>query len=767
MAARRLPPPAPASSPGLKIKLKTVGAAIPSKANQVVQSAAEEAVGGGENAAAAAAAVDVATTLSKDAVVAGTGTGTLKRKRTTPPASPVPSKKLPRENLPRAAAESPPIIIPLGPNGEPVEVVPGKGESIATDHHVIKQRIGQPHVSVRVVLNAEQAIQSGVEREPSDELKKATPYLENISHGQLQVKSVPVSGGGGGGGGSQQASFLNPRKRVGADPAGFGTPSPSAPPASQVPPSIVVGPTTVMRMPSSEAVSHAIPSHAGWFSWTKIHHLERRGLPEFFTGKLQAKTPEVYKEFRNVIIKKCRENPSNLITSADFMQGGGQHHLIGDEKAMSRVLEFLDHWGLINYQAPPKRLPVWKGPALTVEADGLGLLSMVSKTKASLYEFEKPQAPTPKQSSTKSKATGLLLSEVLAEPQGPAVEYHCKSCGAFCYEQRYHSQKQVDFDLCSDCYNDGKFGPNMVSSDFTRMDVTEGVNVNNAGWTDQETLLLLEALELYGDNWHEIAEHVGTKSKSQCILHFIQLPVEDPFLEEMETPGTLLRAPSPPPPSSLSKEPSVEPSMEMRSDGLTPPKVVATTVRDASNGVLAVPSVPPSLIAFADAGNPVMAQVAFIAAMIGPKVAAVAAQAALASLTEKIPGSLVAKSDVTLQKLVEDGPNPTSTESGPASGPSLLVSGNSDVLTGKEESHVHPISRRDTAQVGVQEIQKVQNREGPINAVRVKQAAASAMAAAAVKAKLLADQEEREVQRLVSVVIEHQCHPGREQFRTR
>jgi uncharacterized protein YggE len=58
--------------------------------------------------------------------------------------------------------------------------------------------------------------------------------------------------------------------------------------------------------------------------------------------------------------------------------------------------------------------------------------------------------------------------------------------------------------------------------------------------------------------------------------------------------------------------------------------------------------------------------------------------------------------------------------------------------------------------VAVQEIQKVQKREGPINAVRVKQAAASAMAAAAVKAKLLADQEEREVQRLVSVVIEHQ-----------
>ena len=39
---------------------------------------------------------------------------------------------------------------------------------------------------------------------------------------------------------------------------------------------------------------------------------------------------------------------------------------------------------------------------------------------------------------------------------------------------------------------------------------------------------------------------------------------------------------------------------------------------------------------------------------------------------------------------------------------------------------------------------------------RVKRAAASAMAAAAVKAKLLADQEEREMQRLIGVVIDHQ-----------
>lgn len=56
-------------------------------------------------------------------------------------------------------------------------------------------------------------------------------------------------------------------------------------------------------------------------------------------------------------------------------------------------------------------------------------------------------------------------------------------------------------------------------------------------WTDQETLLLLEAVELYNENWVQIAEHVGSKSKAQCILHFLRLPVEDGLLDNVEVPG--------------------------------------------------------------------------------------------------------------------------------------------------------------------------------------------------------------------------------------
>lgn len=31
-------------------------------------------------------------------------------------------------------------------------------------------------------------------------------------------------------------------------------------------------------------------------------------------------------------------------------------------------------------------------------------------------------------------------------------------------------------------------------------------------WSQQETLLLLEGLEMFGDDWTEVADHVGTKS---------------------------------------------------------------------------------------------------------------------------------------------------------------------------------------------------------------------------------------------------------------
>ena len=94
-------------------------------------------------------------------------------------------------------------------------------------------------------------------------------------------------------------------------------------------------------------------------------------------------------------------------------------------------------------------------------------------------------------------------------------------------------------------------------------------------WSDEETLLLLEGLELHKDRWADIAEHVGTKSQVQCILHFLQLPIEDEFLDELES-----------------------------GDGQ--PAGVTRSAQDADKQDGAAQD---TLIPFADTGNPVLSQV--------------------------------------------------------------------------------------------------------------------------------------------------------------
>lgn len=69
----------------------------------------------------------------------------------------------------------------------------------------------------------------------------------------------------------------------------------------------------------------------------------------------------------------------------------------------------------------------------------------------------------------------------------------------------------------------------MAKTDFILMDSAEVSGVSGTSWTDEETLLLLEGLEIFGGKWAEIAEHVATKTKAQCMLHFLQTQIEDRF----------------------------------------------------------------------------------------------------------------------------------------------------------------------------------------------------------------------------------------------
>ncbi|XP_062510005.1 SWI/SNF complex subunit SMARCC1-like isoform X2 [Corticium candelabrum] len=59
-------------------------------------------------------------------------------------------------------------------------------------------------------------------------------------------------------------------------------------------------------------------------------------------------------------------------------------------------------------------------------------------------------------------------------------------------------------------------------------------------WTNQETLLLMEALEMYKDDWNKVAEHVRSRTQDECILHFLRLPIEDPYLESSSALGNMI-----------------------------------------------------------------------------------------------------------------------------------------------------------------------------------------------------------------------------------
>jgi len=165
-------------------------------------------------------------------------------------------------------------------------------------------------------------------------------------------------------------------------------------------------------------------------------------LPSFFNGKIENRTPDVYMEIRNWIMKKFHSNPNVQIELKDISQLN-----VGDMEARQEVMEFLDYWGLINFHPFPS---MDSAVVTAMEDDGDAEKSSLLEK---LYHFETLQLCRPVQRSsqmTPATASGLFpestIAEELVKQEGPAVEmleYHCNSCSADCSRKRYHCQKQV------------------------------------------------------------------------------------------------------------------------------------------------------------------------------------------------------------------------------------------------------------------------------------------------------------------------------------
>lgn len=129
----------------------------------------------------------------------------------------------------------------------------------------------------------------------------------------------------------------------------------------------------------------------------------------------------------------------------------------------------------------------------------------------------------------------------------PTKKYYCYSCSNDCTRLRYHCAKSAPhsatgstaaatkYDLCPSCFTDKHFPENCSASDFTKIenDKYSIIPDRDAPWTDAETLALLEGLEMFNDDWNEISDYVGTRTREECVLKFLQLEIEDQYLEPL------------------------------------------------------------------------------------------------------------------------------------------------------------------------------------------------------------------------------------------
>ncbi|XP_039182702.1 SWI/SNF complex subunit SMARCC2 isoform X6 [Crotalus tigris] len=468
-----------------------------------------------------------------------------------------------------------------------------------------------------------------------------------------------------------------------------------------------------------------IPSYAAWFDYNSVHAIERRALPEFFNGKNKSKTPEIYLAYRNFMIDTYRLNPQEYLTSTAC-----RRNLAGDVCAIMRVHAFLEQWGLINYQVDAESRPTPMGPPPTSH------FHVLADTPSGLVPL---QPKTPQQTTASQQ---MLNFPDKSKEKPPDMQ---------------------NFGLRTDMYTK----KNVPSKSKAAASATRE-------WTEQETLLLLEALEMYKDDWNKVSEHVGSRTQDECILHFLRLPIEDPYLEDSE----------------------------------------------ASLGPLAYQPIP-----FSQSGNPVMSTVAFLASVVDPRVASAAAKSALeefSKMKEEVPTALVeahvrkveeaakvtGKADPAfglessgiagttsdeLERIEESCTDENRSEPQPSEEKKELKEQREGVLEEETKEKLGEVPRKeddkskeadgekemdksdgDTLADGEKEKEpKEGQEEGPkdlaeaeserktkverdIGEGNLSTAAAAALAAAAVKAKHLAAVEERKIKSLVALLVETQ-----------
>jgi SWI/SNF related-matrix-associated actin-dependent regulator of chromatin subfamily C len=313
-----------------------------------------------------------------------------------------------------------------------------------------------------------------------------------------------------------------------------------------------VGPTFSNSKELGPQPSLVLPPHCEWFHMNEIHERERKALPEFFeerAARSSNKSAEIYREYRDFMIHTYQQNPSQYLTYTSCRRS-----LAGDACAVLRVFDFLESCGLINYACSSDIHGIFPSPApvpppselaqhhLKVDNPGLpaGLVSHHSNAdhaqlpsamavesgmafQMGLRDFSK--YPSPQMSDGRSTQPATKIPLVCARCNQSIAHL------AFVQSSKGGSVKNPE-KICRDCFSRGQHS--YEASEYQLIDnrVEMVSNEDKKPWSDSETLCLLDALEQFGDDWDKVAQYVGSRDKHACLLHFLRLPIDDPFVPQ-------------------------------------------------------------------------------------------------------------------------------------------------------------------------------------------------------------------------------------------
>ncbi|CAH2054578.1 unnamed protein product, partial [Thlaspi arvense] len=113
------------------------------------------------------------------------------------------------------------------------------------------------------------------------------------------------------------------------------------------------------------------------------------------------------------------------------------------------------------------------------------------------------------------KKAGLYCCNYCDKDLSGLVRFKCAVC--------------VDFDLCVECFSVGAELSRHKSSHPYRVMDNLSFPLVTSDWNADEEILLLEAIATYGfGNWKEVANYVGSKTKTECIDHFNAAYMQSP-----------------------------------------------------------------------------------------------------------------------------------------------------------------------------------------------------------------------------------------------